>query len=397
MKSLSRNNATLSLLLLVLLLVSCVTTNAWLPQRNYGMSRPTTPACLQRHRSNTASMLMTTRRKRNHSRQTECTKNSRTFPRLVHLSKRNVLLGRFAAGLVCMLLLPLRVSASTTPLAASEPVVAAAAPVAAAAYCAAPPVPAWVETKLTIRLVYAALLGAGLGKERSFAKHSAGVRTMALVAMGASAYTVCSAYGFANFGHYDPGRMASNVASGVGFVGAGVITTSASRNENVVHGLTTAATIWLSAAVGVACGVGLFQIATMASVMTVSILRLGRMNPKQQQQKQQQQASSSKHKFEVEQQQQRHQAAETYADDDEDDFEDFQRQAPEDHYADTHDTSDWDEKQHQCESPPVEFISQPSPPEEKIIVTEDNDVGSIVEHAWRNSTGFCLNSTTLVK
>jgi MFS superfamily sulfate permease-like transporter len=70
--------------------------------------------------------------------------------------------------------------------------------------------------------------------------------------------------------------MAANVISGVGFVGAGVITTTAHQRQNVVHGLTTAATIWLSAAVGVACGVGLSRIATTAAITTLVILRLGR-------------------------------------------------------------------------------------------------------------------------
>jgi uncharacterized membrane protein YhiD involved in acid resistance len=113
---------------------------------------------------------------------------------------------------------------------------------------AASPVSGITEARLCLRLLYAALLGAVLGKERSFAKHSAGVRTMALVSMGAAAFTVCSSFGFASFieagCRYDPSRMAASVVSGVGFVGAGVITTSHHSHNNVVHGLTTAATIW---------------------------------------------------------------------------------------------------------------------------------------------------------
>jgi uncharacterized membrane protein YhiD involved in acid resistance len=75
--------------------------------------------------------------------------------------------------------------------------------------------------------------------------------------------------------------MASNVASGVGFVGAGVITTtSASQSvdsrHSIVHGLTTATAIWISAAIGVACGVGMFYISTVATASTVTILRFGR-------------------------------------------------------------------------------------------------------------------------
>mmetsp|Transcript_7087 Transcript_7087/g.20872 ORF Transcript_7087/g.20872 Transcript_7087/m.20872 type:complete len:619 (-) Transcript_7087:91-1947(-) len=174
---------------------------------------------------------------------------------------------------------------------AAAPVVAAAGSVEAVAttatqagqlmMMATSPISAEAEMRLIRRILYAAMMGACLGKERSFAKHSAGVRTMALVAMGASAYTVCSSYGFLAFDKYDASRMAANVASGVGFVGAGVITTTASDKSqiNVVHGLTTAATIWLSAAVGVACGVGLFRIATAAAMTTIMILRLGRVKP----------------------------------------------------------------------------------------------------------------------
>ena len=88
---------------------------------------------------------------------------------------------------------------------------------------------------------------------------------------------------------YAASRMAANVASGVGFVGAGVITTSMRNQDkknpnnpqnNVVHGLTTAATIWLSAAVGVACGVGLLRVATTAAFTTIAILRMGRKKKK---------------------------------------------------------------------------------------------------------------------
>ena len=150
-----------------------------------------------------------------------------------------------------------------------------------AQFFGSPPVSTQMEIRLCFRLLYAALLGAGLGKERSFAKHSAGVRTMALVAMGAAAYTICSTFGFLAFGKYDPSRMAANVASGVGFIGAGVITTTMSnRSQNVVHGLTTAAAIWISAAIGVASGVGLFFMAGTTTLATISILRLGRVKPK---------------------------------------------------------------------------------------------------------------------
>eukprot|EP00546_Thalassionema_frauenfeldii_P021721 CAMPEP_0178905278 /NCGR_PEP_ID=MMETSP0786-20121207/6180_1 /TAXON_ID=186022 /ORGANISM="Thalassionema frauenfeldii, Strain CCMP 1798" /LENGTH=186 /DNA_ID=CAMNT_0020576855 /DNA_START=159 /DNA_END=719 /DNA_ORIENTATION=+ len=99
---------------------------------------------------------------------------------------------------------------------------------------------------------------------------------MALVSLGAAAFTMCSAYGF--HGKVDPSRMAANVASGVGFLGAGVITTEARSKSEVVHGLTTAAAIWLSAAIGVASGLGLHLISLAVALSTVSILKLGKPN-----------------------------------------------------------------------------------------------------------------------
>lgn len=143
-----------------------------------------------------------------------------------------------------------------------------------------PPLSSTDELKLICRLVFAAVSGAAVGWERSTSKHSAGVRTMALVSLGAAAFTICSAYGFTG----DPSRMAANVASGVGFLGAGVITTQAREtkdsNYNIVHGLTTAAAIWLSAALGVASGVGLYVTSGATALCTVAILRLGKSSSK---------------------------------------------------------------------------------------------------------------------
>lgn len=166
-------------------------------------------------------------------------------------------------------------AANASPFASTAGAAIAASPTISP-FTAAPVISATVETQLTLRLVYAALMGAALGKERSAAKHSVGVRTMALVALGAASFTVCSAFGFLqHVGKYDPSRMAANVASGVGFVGTGVIATSARESQNMERSLTTAATIWLSAAVGVACGVGLYRIATTVTMGTIAIHRLG--------------------------------------------------------------------------------------------------------------------------
>ena len=132
------------------------------------------------------------------------------------------------------------------------------------------------ELRLMGRLWYAALLGAMIGKERSTANHHpAGVRTLALVSLGSSAFTLVSMYGFGPMGKFDTSRMASAVASGIGFIGAGVITTTTRQKESVVHGLTTAAAVWISAAVGVTCGSGLYILATSLGLASLGFLRLG--------------------------------------------------------------------------------------------------------------------------
>jgi len=141
--------------------------------------------------------------------------------------------------------------------------------------------PTMVELELTFRLVYASLFGALIGYERSTSDRPAGIRTMSLVSLGAAVFTLCSMYGFV--GSYDTSRMASNVASGVGFIGAGVITNK--RNQNGVRektgsvkGLTTAAAIWVSAAVGVSAGTGLYFLSMFASISTIIVLRLGKLH-----------------------------------------------------------------------------------------------------------------------
>lgn len=110
------------------------------------------------------------------------------------------------------------------------------------------------------------VLCAIIGVERQISQKSAGVRTHILVGVGSAGFTLVSAYGFASLvGHgvnYDPSRIAAQVVSGIGFLGAGVIF----MRRDVVRGLTTAAAIWLTSAVGMACGAGM---PTLAVAMTV--------------------------------------------------------------------------------------------------------------------------------
>ncbi|MFF0989226.1 MgtC/SapB family protein [Kocuria nitroreducens] len=104
-----------------------------------------------------------------------------------------------------------------------------------------------------------------VGLERRLRRKSAGLRTHALVGTGAAVFTLVSAYGFGALPGIDagpdPSRVAAQIITGIGFLGAGVIFT----NRDVVHGLTTAASIWLSAAIGMACGAGLVPLAVVAT------------------------------------------------------------------------------------------------------------------------------------
>src|SRR5690625_6275797 len=114
---------------------------------------------------------------------------------------------------------------------------------------------------------------AAIGAEREYHHKDAGLRTHILVGLGAGLFTVVSAYGFAElFGERpaDPGRIAAQVVTGIGFLGAGVIFT----RSNVVHGLTTAATIWLVAADGSACGAGLPLLATAVTAAYLLLIPL---------------------------------------------------------------------------------------------------------------------------
>jgi putative Mg2+ transporter-C (MgtC) family protein len=106
-----------------------------------------------------------------------------------------------------------------------------------------------------------------IGIERQLRQKSAGYRTHVLVGLGSCAFTMVSAYGFAFVLEpgtaMDPSRIAAQIVSGIGFLGAGVIF----KGRDVVRGLTTAATIWVAAAVGMACGAGMVSLALMLTIL----------------------------------------------------------------------------------------------------------------------------------
>lgn len=128
---------------------------------------------------------------------------------------------------------------------------------------------------LIIRLLVATILGALIGLEREYHAKEAGVRTHLLVALGSCLFMILSIYGFDAFlDHdnvsYDPSRIASQVVTGIGFIGAGTII----LHKQAVRGLTTAAGVWVTAAIGLACGNGMFVLAVVTTATVLCSLGL---------------------------------------------------------------------------------------------------------------------------
>jgi putative Mg2+ transporter-C (MgtC) family protein len=122
-----------------------------------------------------------------------------------------------------------------------------------------------------ISLSFATLLSGLIGYEREYHGHSAGLRTHILVALGSALVMFLSIYGFgAEFGDRDPARLAAQVITGVGFIGAGTII----HNGFDIRGLTTATTLWLVMAIGLASGAGQFLIAIVATLIALFALIL---------------------------------------------------------------------------------------------------------------------------
>ncbi len=131
--------------------------------------------------------------------------------------------------------------------------------------------------QVVIRLVVAAVLGGLVGLERERLEWAAGMRTHALVSLGSALFMVVSIFGFSDIldeRHVilDPSRVAAQVASGIGFIGAGTII----LRKEVVKGLTTAASIWAVAAVGLAVGGGMFLAAGAATLLALALLVLAK-------------------------------------------------------------------------------------------------------------------------
>ena len=126
-----------------------------------------------------------------------------------------------------------------------------------------------IEVTIILRLLLATALGAIIGYQRERAGKPAGLRTHILICLGAALFTVASIYGFGPAS--DPARVAAGVLVGIGFLGAGAIIRT---GEGIVAGLTTAATIWAVAAIGLAAGAGLYVVAAVATALILIVLYL---------------------------------------------------------------------------------------------------------------------------
>lgn len=119
------------------------------------------------------------------------------------------------------------------------------------------------------RLLLACLLGGLIGLERQAKRRAAGVRTNLLICLGCAFFTLLSAY-LAGEANPDKGRVASNIVQGVGFLGAGLIL----HNRNRISGLTSAATVFAVASIGMSCGAGLIAPAVVATIIVIAALEL---------------------------------------------------------------------------------------------------------------------------
>ena len=125
------------------------------------------------------------------------------------------------------------------------------------------------QAELALRLTVGLVLGAIIGFERELHRQPAGFRTHSLVSLGSALFTIVSAYAFSGEGA-DPTRIAAQIVSGIGFIGAGTIL----QYRGNIRGLTTAASLWSVAAVGMAAGAGLYVMAVIATALILIVLSI---------------------------------------------------------------------------------------------------------------------------
>jgi putative Mg2+ transporter-C (MgtC) family protein len=125
---------------------------------------------------------------------------------------------------------------------------------------------------LVFKILLATFYGGILGAERSRAKKSAGFRTYMLVTLASTAFTIIAqeAESILNQSTFDAGRIIAQIILGIGFIGAGIIF----YQKEHIHGLTTAAGLWTSTSIGIAIGLGLYELATLVTLVSFIILAL---------------------------------------------------------------------------------------------------------------------------
>ncbi len=127
------------------------------------------------------------------------------------------------------------------------------------------------QYELLIRIIVAGILGMAIGFERKNRNKMAGVRTHAIVAFGAALMMIVSKYGFGDVPDFDAARVAAQIVSGIGFLGAGIIFV---KDNTSVSGLTTAAGIWATAGIGMCAGSGMYFIAISGGILLVVLQEL---------------------------------------------------------------------------------------------------------------------------
>ena len=133
------------------------------------------------------------------------------------------------------------------------------------------------DVNILSRILLSIILGFAIGFERELTNKWAGLRTHILVCLGSCLFTILSIYGFSTslslYPMGDPGRVAAQILTGIGFIGGGTVL----RQGSSVYGLTTAATLWMVASIGMACGCGKFNWAVVSAVLSVAVLVLIRI------------------------------------------------------------------------------------------------------------------------
>jgi len=127
-----------------------------------------------------------------------------------------------------------------------------------------------VDPEILLRLVIAAVVGGIVGYERKIANKPAGIRTLMLISVGSALFTIVSVTAFANL---DPSKVAAGIVTGIGFLGAGTIF----RSKDTVSGLTTAASMWAVAGIGLTAGLGEYVLMAMATLLVIVILQLNKI------------------------------------------------------------------------------------------------------------------------